>query len=322
MSADDAPKIFWDWIRLIRRIELGFNPSPTGDPKKRISTTTVQHVAMTAATYANPDGTRIRPGIPRLARVCRLDTTVVGNCLRRLRDLGLLLRVFAGSGAGRNARADEYRMAIPEGLHERVAMLDPDEGELVVPEGVEAPPARKPRAKNKPAEAAGSPGAAPADQPVDNPSSPGAAPADPGLSEKEHPVLHPGTPGAAPSITRCSTAPPTHDLPMTPHYTLSSPYGAEVEVAPARREEPPAADVTQPSANPATSPARALAALDQTDLDAAYAVAFAALNRLPDFGHDLIAAARIELGADAPRAHLVIHAHHLSIFEHPSACIA
>lgn len=311
MSAVATERIFWDWIRLIKRIELGFNPSPTGDPKKRIASNTVQHVALAAATYASPDGTSIRPGLDRLARVCRLDPVLVGKCLARLRDLGLLLQTFAGSKAGRGGgKADEHRMAIPEDLAEKVAMLDPDEGELVVPEGVEPPPLKKPRAKKRAATDGGSHGAAPAVEPVDNSGSPGAAPGDPAPIEKDHPVLHRGSPGAAPVITRCSTAPPTQDLLKDLPHTLNSPYGAEVEGDSAGRREP--------SASHGSGGKHRRPGLVDVDLEVAYAAAFGALNRLPDFGQTWVIQAQDELGPSAATRAVMIRAHQLSQQRRPA----
>ncbi|WP_214327871.1 hypothetical protein [Nonomuraea sediminis] len=292
--------IFWEWVRILRRAELGF-----GTGKKRIGSNIVQHVAMMACTYGNPDGSRIRPGLNRLARVCRLDPETVRRCLTRLRELGLFRRVFEGSKAGRaGGKSDEYQLDIPEDLAERVAMLDPDEHELIVPEGVEPPPVRTPRTKRAATSEDGSPGAAPADEPVDNPPqespvAPNAAP--PG---EEHPVLPPETPGAAPGNTRCSTVPPTHA--PTNHLPAHNfpPYGAEVEGVPGQRREP-SAEIDPP---PKILTLSTLRALDPAE---AYAAAAAELSRLPEFGQPWIAAARRELGEHTPRSQLVVRAHAL-----------
>ncbi|MGW6499369.1 hypothetical protein [Nonomuraea angiospora] len=148
--------IYWTWIAVVRRAELGF-----GEGKRRINSSTVQHVALVAATYGNPDGTRVRPSAERLARVTRLNERTVRLCLARLRDVGLLVRVMQGSSQGRRALADEYRLAIPDDLLERVAMLDPNERDLTVPEGVEPPPPKRTRSPRSPGDASG-------DGPVDN----------------------------------------------------------------------------------------------------------------------------------------------------------
>ncbi|MFB4294826.1 hypothetical protein ACBI99_44855 [Nonomuraea sp. ATR24] len=293
--------IFWSWVRILRRCELGF-----GTGKKRVATDTVQHVAMMACTYSNPDGTRIRPGEERLARVCRKDVYTIRRCLKRLREVGLFRRVFEGSKAGRGARkADEYRLEIPDDLAERVAMLDPDERELIVPEGVEPPPVKAPRAKKADADAAGSPGAAPADEPVDNSDSEEAEDSEAEPEGPDHRVLPPGSPGAAPQITGCSTRPPTHAPPIDLPDAHDPPYGAEVEGEPPGRREP--------SAESDSSPPRVLplASLRHIEPAEAYAAASAALFALPDLGQVWITAARRELGEHVPRSQLVIRAHQL-----------
>ncbi len=302
-AAAAGEPIFWEWVRILRRAELGF-----GEGKKRIRSNIVQHVAMMACTYGNPDGTRIRPGIARLARVCRLDPETVRRCLARVRELGLFRRVFEGSKAGRaGGKSDEYQLAIPDDIAERVPLLDPDEHELLIPDGVEPPPARAPRT----AATAASPGAAPADQPVDNPAeeAPGAADQQPPV--EEHPVLPLGSPGAAPQNTRCSTAPPTHRPPIDLPDAHDPPYGAEVEGDPAGHREP-SAEIDPP---PRVLP---LASLREIDSVQAYAAAAAALSRLPEFGHAWVEVARAELGEHAPRRDLIIRAHHLYAERRPA----
>jgi hypothetical protein len=296
--------IFWTWVRILRRVELGF-----GAGKKRVGTETVQHVAMIACTYSNPDGTRIRPSEERLARVCRRNVTTIRKCLKRLRDVGLFRRVFEGSSAGRRRLADEYRLEIPEDLAERVAMLDPDEGDLVVPEGVEPPPVKAPRAKkDEPTDepTPGSPGAAPADPPVDNPDSDASQTPEEELPGGNHRVQHLGSPGAAPEITGCSTLPPTSAPPMHLPHANDPPYGAEVEGGTAGRREPSAESSDHPP--PRVLPLSTLREIDPAE---AYAAAAAELFTLPDLGQVWIAAARAELGEHTARTTVVIRAHEL-----------
>lgn len=302
MTPVTAPEpIFWTWVRVLRRAELGF-----GTGKKRIGSNIVQHVAMMACTYGNPDGSRIRPGLKRLARVCRLDPETVRRCLARLRELGLFRRVFEGAKAGRAAHlSDEYQLEIPDDLAECVAMLDPDESELIVPDGVEPPPTRTPRTKRA-ADEDVSPGAAPADGPVDNSPEEASEAVEAASLGGEHPVLPPVSPGAAPETTRCSTAPPTHAPPNHLPDAHDPPYGAEVEGETAGRREPPAESVDHP-------PPRVLprASLREINPEEAYAAAAAELATLPEFGHTWITAARQELGEHTPRTAVVIRAHAL-----------
>ncbi|MER7131218.1 hypothetical protein [Streptosporangium saharense] len=304
--------VFWTWVRTLRRAELGF-----GEGKKRVGSDTVQHVALVAVTYGNPDGTRIRPSVDRLARVCRKDEKTVRLCLARLREVGLFVRVFEGSSAGRGGKADEYHLGLPDDLLIRVAMLDPDERTLVVPAGVEPPPVKRSRGKKTDSSEGGSPGAAPAvlpvdnslspgaapcDQPVDNPETPGAAPADTGLLASNHRVLPPGTPGAAPKNTGCSTRPPTYRPTNHLPDTYVSPYGADVEGGDEARREPSAKESSAAFRPPTLTLLPAL-----TPDPAEYDRARDLLARLPDLGSALLGRARDELG-DAPLARLVIHA--------------
>ena len=104
----------FEWERLIRRARIG---------------ATTQHLALLLATYANRDGAKVHPGIARLATVSERDPKTVKRTLVKLRDLGLLERVFEASRNGRKNSADEYRLTMPADLIEHVAMLDPDENQ-------------------------------------------------------------------------------------------------------------------------------------------------------------------------------------------------
>lgn len=145
-DADAPPGIQWarrfDWERCIRRCRLGFYDSQVPDPKRWVRHSTVQHVALTAATYADLDGTRIRPSVKRLAMVCELNERTVRACLKRLCELHLLVLVTPARSPGRcggPGRAAEYRMAFPEDLLDLVAYLDPDEQRLIVPPAAHQP---------------------------------------------------------------------------------------------------------------------------------------------------------------------------------------
>lgn len=307
-TAAAGEPIFWTWVRVLRRAELGF-----GEGKKRIRSNIVQHVAMMACTYGNPDGSRIRPGLARLARVCRLDQETVRRCLARLRQLGLFRRVFEGRLAGRaGGLSDEYQLDIPDDIGDRVAMLDPDETELITPEGVEPQPQRAPRAKPDTTARAGTPGAAPADTPVDNPPAEVPATADETPPRPEHPVLPRRTPGAALENTRCSTGPPAHAPTNHLPDAHDPPYGAEVEGETAGRREPPAEDDLPP---PRVLPLSMLREIDPAE---AYAAAIAELSRLPEYGHAWITLARGQLGEHTPRRDLVIRAHALYAERRPA----
>jgi DNA-binding transcriptional ArsR family regulator len=112
VSDDDTTANRYEWERVLRRVRLG---SPT------------KAVALALATYADRDGSSVRPGVARLSAVTELSERSVRNALTRLRDLGLIERTREGSRNGRRALTDEHRLAIPVDLLERVELLDPDE---------------------------------------------------------------------------------------------------------------------------------------------------------------------------------------------------
>ncbi len=103
-----------DWERTMRRV--------------RADKPATQHVAFVLATWADPDGSRVRPGIARLVLVTRLSERTVRRALEWLRDEEFILKVKHGN---RHAReADEYRLSIPSDIFERwdsPDWLTPDE---------------------------------------------------------------------------------------------------------------------------------------------------------------------------------------------------
>lgn len=122
----------YEWERIVRRIVL---PSPT------------KLLALVLATYADPDGSRVRPGNDRLAAVTGNSRATIKRHLSALRDLGLLAVNRRGGGRGGNGVTTEYQLTVPADLLDRVQLLDPDES-----------------AENIPADM-------PAAEPVDNPDS-------------------------------------------------------------------------------------------------------------------------------------------------------
>ncbi|MCW2720494.1 helix-turn-helix domain-containing protein, partial [Pseudonocardia sp.] len=143
----------YTWRRLVRRVRLG--PS-------------VKLVASMLADYANVDGTSVRPGNDRLVAVTELSDATVRRALKKLRELGLIERVFAGSRTGRKGLADVYRLTYPDELDAYGELLPPDE----------LPPA--PVAVT--GDTAGTPVTVTGDdvdKPVDNPGTPVAVTADP-----------------------------------------------------------------------------------------------------------------------------------------------
>ncbi len=114
MTGEDSPIGVgrYEWERIVRRCVL---PTP------------IKTVAAYVAQYANADGSRIYPGVARLAAVTGLSERSVRGALTTLRDLELLTRTRKGSSLGRQALTDEHRLTRPADLDRRVHMLDPDE---------------------------------------------------------------------------------------------------------------------------------------------------------------------------------------------------
>lgn len=100
----------YEWEGAVRRLAL-----PRG----------VKLVAATVAQYADLDGRQVRPGRERLAEETGYSLKQVDRHLATLREVGLIVRTRSGSANGRRALADEYRLALPEDILERVDLVRP-----------------------------------------------------------------------------------------------------------------------------------------------------------------------------------------------------
>lgn len=99
------------WVRTVRRIRLG---------------RTVKEVAIMLATYADPDGSRVHPGVARLSYECELSYTSVKSALRALRKYGLIVKV------GKKGDADDYHLILHEDLLERVDVPTPSQADAEI----------------------------------------------------------------------------------------------------------------------------------------------------------------------------------------------
>ncbi len=162
------------WTDVVRRARLG---------------RTVKAVALTLATYADNDGTRVFPGVARLAVDCELTYNVVQSALSTLRAAGLITVVRRGS---RRGQADEYRLILATDILDRVEVLTPTQ----VADAASKLAERR-RGRHRPARAAAPTDAAP-DETHDNlhPAAPGAAGPD-GQSLHHGPL---GAGGASPAV--------------------------------------------------------------------------------------------------------------------------
>lgn len=90
----------FDWERLVRSADV-------------LTSRQVQ-VAMVLASYADADGSRVRPGFELLADDCRCSVTTAQRTVWELLALGLLKRERrGGQGVGGGGSASEYRLTGP-----------------------------------------------------------------------------------------------------------------------------------------------------------------------------------------------------------------
>lgn len=101
----------YDWERIVRRAIMPIR---------------LKLVALVLATYADADGTRVRPGADVLAAVTgQGESTVRKQLTELLTDYGLLRLVSRGGGRGGRGKTSEYRLVLPVDLLERVELLPP-----------------------------------------------------------------------------------------------------------------------------------------------------------------------------------------------------
>lgn len=98
------------WVDVIRRARL---------------TPTVKLVGLTIATYADPDGRRVYPGLARLVYQCGIGYSTARRALADLKSGGLLELVRRGNR--RRRQADEYRLILAGDLLDRVDVPSPED---------------------------------------------------------------------------------------------------------------------------------------------------------------------------------------------------
>lgn len=111
-----------EWMRALRTMRFGTIRGVRG--------ATFRGVAFTLASYAEyTDGTRVHPGIALLAIHSEVDYRTARTVVTILRDLGLIEMVRGGR---RKGYADEYRLAMPDDITDRVKVLNPADVDLEV----------------------------------------------------------------------------------------------------------------------------------------------------------------------------------------------
>lgn len=98
----------FEWERIVRRIRM---PKP------------VKLAALVLATYADPDGSRVRPGMEVLAAVTGDSERNAKRIVNVLRSMRLIEQVSRGGGRGGRGKAATYQLVIPTDLLERVELL-------------------------------------------------------------------------------------------------------------------------------------------------------------------------------------------------------
>jgi hypothetical protein len=101
-----------EWTDVLARVRFG-TVEVAG---KNVTGARIKAVAGRLANYADSDGSRVRPGIARIAVDLETDYVTVKRAVQYLGRVGLLRKVRAGSKAG---HADEYQLAIPVDLLDR-----------------------------------------------------------------------------------------------------------------------------------------------------------------------------------------------------------
>lgn len=95
---DESPPFIFVWLRAVRVLPL--RPA-------------VKNTAAWLASWADPDGTSIYPGLDLLARATGMHRATVVRCLEELREAKLIERDKRGGGRSKTGTADVYRLILP-----------------------------------------------------------------------------------------------------------------------------------------------------------------------------------------------------------------
>lgn len=110
-DAEQMPVTHREWVEIVARIRFG----TVKIAGKNYTALRIKAVAGRVASYADSDGTRVRPGVARVAVDLETEYRTVRDVIAYLRRLGLLQIVRAGGGS----KATEYRLTLPTDLLDR-----------------------------------------------------------------------------------------------------------------------------------------------------------------------------------------------------------
>lgn len=125
--AERRPTGRFEWERLVRRIVMPW---------------ATKSLCFLLSTYADKDGSRVRPGLDVLTAVTGLGETTVRRRLAKLCADGLLERTRRGGGRNGRGRTTEYRLTIPVDLLDRFETLAPGDrltGHLAIAQSAASP---------------------------------------------------------------------------------------------------------------------------------------------------------------------------------------
>lgn len=106
----------YEWESVLRRVSLPDD---------------LMLAALLLGTYADPDGTRVRPGEPELAAALGKSKATARRRVSALQEMGFVRLVSRGGGRGPGARASVYRLTLPIDLLDRFEVRPPPNGRRI-----------------------------------------------------------------------------------------------------------------------------------------------------------------------------------------------
>lgn len=115
MSVDPVETVLagrFEWERCLRRVPMKLE---------------LKGFAFILASWADPDGTRVRPGVTVLCAVTGKSDSTVRRYLKQLRAMGLLTVVSRGGGRNGAGKAADFRLSVPADLLAMPGLLGPND---------------------------------------------------------------------------------------------------------------------------------------------------------------------------------------------------